>query len=118
MLFGATSSHFMLTTVQQIHLETFTANVTQDMKEYLYVDNITGFKSVDKAFTCYEESREFTSRAGVNLPSWPTNSKPFQEQPANGNVLDANWPVVNVLGLHWSIISDTLFISSKKLTPC
>jgi len=57
-LFGSTSSPFMLTATLQHHLNSCDSPVAQDMKQNLYIDNvITGCSTEEEAVKYYREAQ-------------------------------------------------------------
>ena len=98
-LFGATSSPFMLNAVLQYHLRQHNSDVSRDMQSNLYVDNvISGCNSEQTAVNYYREARSIMSSARFNLLSWSSNSTALKAIAIQDNTADTNM-VVNVLGL-------------------
>ena len=115
-LFGSTSSPFMLNAVLQTHLNNHKTLVTQDMKENLYVDNvITGCNTDTEALRYYQESRSVMAEAKFNLRSWASNSPLLQNQAATDRVLDTDSGITNILGLRWDSAADTLTLAPKEV---
>ena len=80
-LFGSTSSLFMLSTTLEHHLNSYNSAVSRDMKRNLYVDNIiSGCQSEEAVLRYYTESRAIMNDAKFNLRSWASNSSKLQEQ--------------------------------------
>ena len=70
-LFGATSSPFMLHTALTFHLTQNITLVSQDLLHNLYVDNIVSRCSIEQAAVEYfTKSRSPLTKAGFNLRSW------------------------------------------------
>ena len=108
-LFGATSSPFILNAVIQYHLEGSPSNTTTDMLRNTYVDNlVTGTKDDQTATDYYHQSIQVMRDGGFNLRSWATNSTSLLKQAEEDNKLDPDLPFVKVLGMHWHTQKDTL----------
>ena len=75
--FGNTASPFLLNATIRYHLEQCTmTEVTQDLKENMYVDNwLSGADSFDEAYAKFSESSKVLSLAGISLTKWVSNSK-------------------------------------------
>ena len=113
-LFGATSSPFMLLLhhLQQSHSLTAT-----NMLQNLYVDNIiTGCDTSQQAAQFYCEARSIMLEAKFNLRAWASNCTQLNILAQQENVAD-NTPLVNILGLQWNTVSDTLQYILKILLP-
>ena len=74
-LFGSTSSPFMLNATLHHHLANYNTPVAEDMKENIYVDNIiSGCNEEQATVGYYEEARSIMNEAHFNLRSWSSNS--------------------------------------------
>jgi transposase InsO family protein len=122
-LFGATSSPFILCATILKHLEIHKdKKASEYLRKDLYVDNvISSFQQEDELLQFYNESRELMSSAGFNLRSWSSNSEKLRIQASNDLVLDkAQSP--KVLGMKWDPDRDILLfpvsniISTKTVT--
>jgi len=70
-LFGATSSPFILNAVLHHHLQMYWTNVADEIKHNLYVDNIISGCSSEEATTqYYQQARQIMKEAKFNLRSW------------------------------------------------
>ena len=70
-LFGSTSSPFMLSATLHYHLDNYSSPVAEDMKENIYVDNvISGCDQEPEAVDYYKEARTIMNAAHFNLRSW------------------------------------------------
>jgi len=115
-LFGSTSSPFMLNATLHYHLNKFKSPVAEDMKGNLYVDEIiSGTQSETHATKYYTEARSIMTQAKFNLRSWASNSKQLQSLATVDNVAN-NSTNVNILGLIWNTSTDTITFTSKE-TP-
>ena len=116
-LFGATSSPFLLQVTLDLHLRTSTGQYWEEILRNFYVDNLLG--SVDdeeKLINIYGEANRELKEADMPLNSWATNS------PALTEIIkvDTGLPVPfkntqNMLGMNWSIDTDS--ISLKSVEP-
>ena len=81
-MFGVSSSPFMLNTTIKYHLEKYLEShpdLIQGLLHPTYVDDIiTGASSEDKAFDLYTRSKEILRRGGFNLRKFLTNSRQLQ----------------------------------------
>ena len=116
-LFGSTSSPFMLHATLDYHLKLHSSSVSMDMKNNLYVDNIiSGCCSEEAIFQYYKEATSIMSEASFHLRSWASNSQKLQTIAKADGVLDSN-TTVNLLGLKWNTCTDTIAIASRQLKP-
>ena len=75
MLFGATSSPFILNAVLRHHLQQYQTQVADDIKHNLYADNIiSGCSSEEATAQYYQQARQIMKEAKFNLRSWASNS--------------------------------------------
>ncbi|XP_070554690.1 uncharacterized protein [Ptychodera flava] len=107
-LFGSTSSPFMLNAVIKTHLENQTCEIADDLKRNIYVDNLlSGSNTTTEAEDYYRKSSDVMSDAGFNLRSWATNDSTLHRTFKSNNGADCA-KQVNVLGLRWDTQQDTL----------
>ena len=116
-LFGATSSPFMLNATLKFHL-TQNANATsEDLLHNLYVDNlVSGCDSEEVAIQYFTLSRSILSSAGFNLRSWSSNCSLPQTTASQHKVAEHNNPV-KVLGMLWSTQVDSIQLSPCTVSP-
>ena len=115
-MFGATSSPFILNATLNKHLTQSTDQISLDMLRNLYVDDLASGTSDDgSAVNYYQDARNKMSPVGFNLRSWSSNSPGVQRLAAKDQVLDTS-PTKKVLGMLWNITSDTLRFSCKQAT--
>ena len=115
-MFGATSSPFILNATLNKHLTQCTDQVSIDMLRNLYVDDLASGVSDDgSAVNYYQDARNTMSPVGFNFRSWSSNSPGLQHLAAKDQVLDTS-PAKKVLGILWNITSDTLGSSYKQAT--
>jgi hypothetical protein len=89
-MFGATSSPFILNATLNKHLKQFNDHISIDMQRNLYVDDlVTGTDNGTDAIAYYKDARNNMSPVGFNLRSWSSNSPAVQNIAANNNLLDA-----------------------------
>ncbi len=112
-LFGSTSSPFMLNATLQHHLENFNTPVTKDMQRNLYVDNlISGCESEAKALSYYEEARSIMAQGKFNLRSWASNSKQLCSRADDEKTNDQSDEVC-ILGLQWNPSTDKITLTQN-----
>ena len=98
-LFGSTSSPFMLHATLDYHLNSYHSAVSRDMRNNLYVDNIiSGCQSEEDVILYYKDAKHIMSEANFNLRSWASNSQKLQALAKTDGILDSNTSV-NLLGL-------------------
>ena len=115
-LFGATSSPFILNAVLHHHLQQYQLEVANDIKQNLYVDNIiSGCSSEEAATQYYHQAREIMKDANFNLRSWASNSPMLNALATQDSAADIN-TTVNILGIHWSTHNDQLHLAAANST--
>ena len=81
-VFGVSSSPFLLNATLKYHLEQFLESnevVVKRLLQSTYVDDIiSGANSEDEAFDLYAQSKEIFHQGGFNLRKFLTNSEPLQ----------------------------------------
>lgn len=113
-LFGSTSSPFMLNATLHHHLANYNTPVAEDMKENIYVDNvISSCNEEQAAVDYYGEARSIMQEVHFNVRSWSSNSPLLREQAARDGIADKK-EIVNILGLKWNTFSDTLSLTPQK----
>ena len=112
--FETVSSPFMLNATLDLHLSKFSSQVAQDMKINLYVDNlISGCNSEKEALDYYEQARSMLCEAKFNLRLSSSNSCLLHAVTSKDQTNDPN-ERVNLLGLRWHTLNDTLSFVLKK----
>ena len=115
--FGTASSPFMLYAAIDLHLSKFKSPVAKDVKRSLYVDNVlSGRDSEKEIIEYYQQARTILKQANFNLCSWSSNSQQLQLRTSEDRTNDSN-STVNVLGLRWNTLTDTLLFASKLIAP-
>ena len=115
--FGTASSPFMLYAAIDLHLSKFKSPVAKDVKRSLYVDNVlSGRDSEKEIIEYYQQARTILKQANFNLRSWSSNSQQLQLRTSEDRTNDTNF-TVNVLGLRWNTLTDTLLFASKLIAP-
>ena len=105
----------MLYAALQCHLTQCNSATSADILQNLYVDNILSGCSTEEALlTHYTEARTTLSEANFNLRSWASNSDQLCAAAKKDQVADNNTKV-NVLGLVWNTVDDTLSLAQKSL---
>ena len=107
-LFGASSSPFILNATLNKHLNQYNDPVAEDMKKNIYVDDlISGVQHDEEATTYYNRARTLMSPVGFNLRAWASNSPVIQSLAAKENLLD-DCPEAKVLGVLWNTTTDMI----------
>ena len=117
-LFGSTSSPFLLNATLRCHLQNYDQAVAHDIKNNIYVDNvISGCENETDTVQYYNEARSIMQNANFHLQSWASNSPSLQEVAAKDGTADSK-PIVNIPGLKWNPSTDTLsYTPAKEYTP-
>ncbi|XP_076072041.1 uncharacterized protein LOC143043745 [Mytilus galloprovincialis] len=118
-LFGATSSPFILNVTIQKHLKQFGNSETAKVLERdIYVDNIlSSMNKEEDLLTYFKEARSLMAGAGFNLRSWSSNSAKLLELAKEENVLDTD-KYTKILGMLWNSRSDEIFYPKRDIpTP-
>ena len=98
-MFGATSSPFILNATLILNATPSTDKVSTDMLRNLYVDDLASGTSDDgSAVSHYQDARDKMSLVGFNLRSWSSKSPGDQRLAAKDHVLDTS-PTKKVLGI-------------------
>lgn len=115
-LFGATSSPFILNAVLRHHLQQYQTKVADDIKHNLYVDNIiSGCSSEEAATQYYQQARQIMKEAKFNLRSWASNSSTLNALAAQDATADSN-TTVHILGIQWTTQTDLLHLTPTNPT--
>lgn len=113
-LFGSTSSPFILSATLHYHLNSYNTPIAHDMKQNLYVDNIiSGCNTEEQAVQYYKEARSIMNRAKFNLRSWASNSHQLRSLSKAEGTVDKD-TTVSLLGLLWSTSTDTITFPPKQ----
>ena len=113
-LFGATCSPFILNSVIHHHLSHYTSPIAQDMLYSQYMDNIMSGCDTEDVIKYYTISRNITKEAKFNLRSWSSNSELLTAKASQDKVA-ADSTGVNVLGMKWNVLTDTLSLTPRLL---
>ncbi|XP_063436767.1 uncharacterized protein LOC134718204 [Mytilus trossulus] len=115
-LFGATSSPFILNATIQKHLKQFGNSETAKILERdIYVDNIlSSMNKEEDLLTYFKEARSLMAGAGFNLRSWSSNSAKLLELAKEENVLDTD-KYTKILGMLWNSRSDEIFYPKRDI---
>lgn len=123
-VFGVTSSPFLLAATIRKHLEKYQASHSQvinTLKDSLYVDDfIASSSSVEEAHVLTTSAKKIMSDASMNLCKWTTNSLELKEQWQQSDFDFAMNPetsgcVLKVLGLVWRPETDDFVFDLKHL---
>ena len=83
------------------------------MKSNPYVDNlISGCDSEQQLMDYYIQSRSIVNQAKFNLHLWSSNSQQLRANAESDQTSDSS-TCVNLLGLHWNTLYDTLGLIPK-----
>lgn len=117
-LFGASSSPFILNATLKKHLDQFDDPVATQMKTDIYVDNlVSGVDTQNDALQYFHQARHLMSPVGFNLRTWTSNSPNVRSLTAQQGLQDKD-AETKVLGLHWNPTTDTLtYQQNKSITP-
>ena len=116
-LFGATSSPFILNVVLRHHLQQYQTNVAEDIKHNLYVDNIISGCSSEEAATQYhQQAWQIMKEAKFNLRSWASNSPVLNSLATQDATVNTN-TTVNILGIQWTTHNDLLHFAPNMYQP-
>lgn len=112
--FGLNCSPSLLAQVIRHHLHDSGTAIAQKLLDNLYVDNVFGgMNTVKEAADFYEGGKTLFKTISMNLRSWASNCKQFEQSiPAEDRLQK---PVVKVLGLKWDTTEDRLNVSSPTL---
>ena len=105
-LFGATSSPFLLQATLTHHLDKSESPYAEKIKDSLYVDNVQGtIRSEEELLDFYSSVNQTMAEANMPLQSWTTNSTRLQ-----GVMEIEQSETEKLLGLTWNIKRDALNI--------
>ena len=107
-LFGAVCSPFILNAVVKTQLEEKGDEISTDLKDNIYVDNIlTGVETTEDAIHYYNEANATMASCCFKLRSWATNDEQVAAMASRDNVNEQN-ETVKLLGLNWNTKDDTM----------
>ena len=128
-MFGVSSSPFLLNATVKYHLERFLNSNAATVKRLLqstYVDDIiSGADSDEEAFELYTQAKEIFRQGGFNLRRFLSNSRPLQTKIDSAEKLPDSDPLtdstpatreVKVLGVAWNSNNDSLVFDLSDLT--
>lgn len=114
-VFGVTSSPFLLNGTIKHHLEKYQAtdhDLMTKLLEQFYVDDlISGCNSVAEGSDLYTRLKHIMQQAGFNLRKWVTNDANLQtifDKKEGKNVTETDSTEVQVLGVTWDVKEDEL----------
>ena len=117
-LFGATSSPFLLNATVAHHLQKFETKTTKEIARNIYVDNVQyNSNSENEMKIFYENSKDIFEKAGMKLCEWETNSNILKEEiirKSDGRKNPHKDP--SILGMKWSVSSDDLRFPDLKIS--
>jgi len=128
-VFGVSSSPFLLNATVKYHLERFLSSneaVVKRLLQSTYVDDIiSGANSDEEAFELYSQAKEIFRQGGFNLRKFLSNSQPLQtkidfaeELPNSDPATDSTPTVreVKVLVVTWNPHNDSLVLDLSDLS--
>ena len=114
-LFGATSSPFLLQATLDFHLRKSTSPYKALIRDHFYVDNLVGaLNSEDELLEYYVDANRELSSANMPLREWSSNAEKLRcriREDQNG----AQTESVNLLGLVWNTNEDTIQLHPVQL---
>ena len=123
-VFGVSSSPFLLNATVKYHLESFRGThetTVEKLLESTYVDDvITGADSIGEAFELYSQAKEIFRKGGFNLRKFLSNSLQLQTRINEAEQLphptEFEREEVKVLGVIWDTLNDTLVFDLSELS--
>ena len=119
LVFGLTSSPFILNATIRHHLERFRpvdSSFIERFLQDLYVDDSTsGCSTVDEGKMFYNKSMSILSAGGFVLRKWVTNSKELQEFFNEKEGSESDIRSKKVLGVEWDLESDEFVFCFSKI---
>ena len=129
-VFGVSSSPFLLNATVKYHLERFintNEDVVKRLRQSTYVDDIiTGADTDEEAYELYVQAKEIFRQGGFNLRKFLSNSTELQTKiNETESASDSNSPPINattnqgdvkVLGITWNPNSDSLKFDFSELS--
>ena len=111
-LFGATSSPFLLQKTLNYHLESHPNPLARTLISKFYMDNLQiTYACVDELRMAYPQINSILADASMPLQGWISNDSSFNEEM---NCETENVQNVNVLGIQWNADSDQISLQSSK----
>ena len=119
LVFGLTSSPFILNATIRHHLEKFKDSDSLFVDKFLqdlYVDDSTsGCNTVDEGKAFYEKSMSIMSSGGFVLRKWVTNSKELQSFFNEKEGKESQIRFQKVLGVEWDLELDEFVFNFSKI---
>lgn len=113
-LFGVTSSPFLLQKILTYHLENHSNPLAKTLISRFYVDNFAHtYVHVDQLKSDYPQINAIMSEASMPLQCWVSNNSKFNED-IGINQEKLNLHDVNVLGISWNSVSDEISLYQSK----
>ena len=114
-IFGATSSPYILNATIQKHLEKFQnnpkyTNTLEALQKDTYIDDIQGGGDNPQAVRVFKkQAEEVLKKGGFQLYKWNSNVNEFDDE--------KNEKIVKVLGTSWNKIKDTFSVTADVTAP-
>ena len=113
--FGVISSPFLLGATFENHLNSYSCEIAEKLKEDIYVDNvISGTDTVGDAIQFYSGAKTIFRDASLNLREWSSNSDEVNEfiPPEDRSASQ----VVKVLGHEWNVQTDSISLKPTNVS--
>lgn len=106
-LFGISSSPFLLAAVVRHHLEQYNTTLSRTIQQNMYVDNVVlGFNSIEEGEEMYQDSKILFQDALMNLRNYTSDAVQLRRRIPEIN----RYPQeeISLLGLKWNLGKDRL----------
>ena len=116
-LFGATSSPFLLQATLDYHLNQSDSPHKDILSKGFYVDNLQGTtESIEDLVSIYRTANELLKGANMPLRDWATNA-PHLKTIIQGDNVGTDSSTIKLLGLIWDTVGDKLKLQPVKFSP-
>ena len=113
-LFGATPSQFLLNATLKHHLDKYSNQNSDKIKNNIYVDNvIVGYETEQEMLDFYFEAKKIMNAGGFNLREWNSNSSNISSKFSENDKCSKSQ--IKILGVLWDIPNDQFKI--KPFVP-
>ena len=112
-IWGIICSAFLLASTIYLHLRSYKNEISKDVANNLYVDNlVSGVVSVEDGVTYYNTVKRIFNEASMNMCKWSSNSKNLMElmKPEDR----CNDKSIKILGVMWNTDTDVLRLTYLK----
>ena len=114
LMFGASSSPYLLAAVIQVHLEQHVKDRTmQESLKQIFFDNLIVSKLTEtETITLYHEARRIFLDMGLSLRQWASNSQELTSIVKSDGLGDES-DKIKLLGYYWDPIQDTISFKTE-----